>query len=163
MPDRYTRTEIETAFRRHYIRIEAVMAALSEERLNERDIYRVVHVSSDFCIIDDVKQEPKDGGLLSTYIKNSFSVCRELSLSKNADIPADASLVHMFAGLPLEMEKRQFLMVVYDAEAERYVLENSRERRQMLKSRIMITKTGIQFYLAMEEDIDRTVPIVGLN
>ena len=69
----------------------------------------------------------------------------------------------MFVGLPLRIEERQFLMVVYDIEAERYVLENSRERRQLSKSRIMVTNTGIPFYLAKEEDIDKNVPIVGLN
>ena len=79
MPDRYTTREIKAAFSRYYRRIETVVGALAEEHLNDHDIYRVVHVSSDFCIIDDVKQEPKDSGLLRTDIENSFSICRELA------------------------------------------------------------------------------------
>jgi len=75
-------------------------------------------------------------------------------LNANPNMPEDESLVHIFAGIPLEVQTTPFVLVAYDKPTLDYVLDNANQVQKNEQSMTMRTKKGIEFYLTGNENVN---------
>ena len=154
---RYTHDQIGTAFEGYYKQVDRVTEVLRLAPLNKLGIYTVANVSQDFMIITTITQW-SDGYVLGGTIEDKIAVCRELILSKNRKIKQDESLLHTFAGVPLEVEESPFFFAAYDDPTFDYVLAQARTHQKLERGRVMYSEKGIPFLLAKAVDINQTFP-----
>ncbi len=155
---RYTDAHIRKVLDEKYFpRIDRVMEVLRLTPLNQNGIYRVANISSDFQVINNVRQQNVGRALVGS-IEDEIVVCRELILSRNPNQPEDMPLVHIFAGIPLEVQTTPFFFAAYDNPTFDYVVEHARTEQKYKKSRVMRTDKRVPFMLAKEADINQTFP-----
>tara|TARA_Y100000034_G_scaffold70031_1_gene84512 strand:+ start:273 stop:791 length:519 start_codon:yes stop_codon:yes gene_type:complete len=154
----YTDHHIQQAFERYWQRTERVMEVLRLAPLNRNGIYRVVHSSQDFMIINTIQQADV-GGMLAGQVGDVLNVCRELYLQQNPDKPTDCNLLELCAGLPLQLEKVPFFMVCYDQPTLDYVTEQAHQEMEFPSAKVMRTANSVPFYLASETDVNAKIPL----
>ncbi len=157
---RYTDADIGRAFNEKYFpRVEAVTDVLRLAPLNQNEIYTIVNSSSDFMIVCNVRQQSLQGVGLAGIVEDEICVCRELLLSKNEQLSPDELLVHVLAGIPLDVQSKPFFYVAYDQPTIDYIREHSKLEKSLPKAEIRRTKKEISFYLAEEKDINGVFPV----
>ena len=156
---RYTNADIGRAFEEKYFpRVEAVTDVLRLAPLNQNGIYTIVNSSSDFMIVCSIRQQSFGGGLAG-IVEDEITVCRELLLSKNEQLPPDEPLVHVLAGIPLDVQTKPFFYVAYDQPTLDYIREHADLDKNMPKAEIRCTKKGVPFYLTEEKDVNGVFPV----
>ncbi len=155
---RYTEADVEKTLNRYFKRVERVMEVLGMQPLTENNIGHVVDVSQDFQIVYEVQQSRRGGARLSVH-EPKIAVCRERILKQNPKMRKDEPLLHVFAGIPLDIETSPFFFVAYDDPTFGYVVENAATEQESPKLRTMRTRKGVQFYLAKEEDVDDVLSV----
>ena len=159
MKERYTHEQIGEAYKRYFRKIDPVIEVLRmAPQLSQLGVNTVANVSIDFMIISYILQQIVRGIAVAGVVEDGPMVCRELILSCNPDMPQDKQLLDPFASTPLEVEDKPFIFVAYDNETLEYVLEHARVHMKLPNARIMLTESGIPFYLARDDDINGIFP-----
>ena len=153
----YTDQQIQEAFDRYCARTDTVRDVLRLGPLNQHGIHTMVHSGERFMVVEWLQQQMMGGMLVGNY-GDKVRICQELVLSKNPDMPDDENLVHLYAGIPLDVETNPFFMVSYSDRVLDYVLANAEIERELPKARLMRTKNDISFILAKEDDVNSVFP-----
>src|SRR3989344_7059296 len=124
----YTNQQIQKAFDKYCARTDSVRDVLRLGPLNQHEIQTMVHSGERFMVVEWLQQQMMGGMLVDNY-GNKVRICQELVLSKNQDMSADENLVHLYAGIPLDVETDPFFMVSYHKKVWDYVLANAETER----------------------------------
>ena len=153
----YTNQQIKKAFDKYCARTDSVRDVLRLGPLNQHGIQTMVHSGERFMVVEWLQQQMMGGILVGNY-GDKIRICQELVLSKNQDMSADENLVHLYAGIPLDVETDPFFMVSYHKKVWDYVLANAETERELPKARLMRTKNDISFIFAKEDDVNSIFP-----
>ena len=150
---RYTNRQIKEKLDGYFALVDSVNDVLRLAPLNRQGIDTIAHASQHFQIINGIYQQTAGIALIGT-IDEKIVITRRIVLNANPNMPEDESLVHIFAGIPLEVQTTPFVLVAYDKPTLDYVLDNANQVQKNEQSMTMRTKKGIEFYLTGNENVN---------
>ena len=153
----YTDQQIEEALDRYCLRTNSVRDVLRIGPLNQYGIHTIVHSGERFVVIEWLRQQIAAGMVMGSY-GDKIRICQEFLLQQNPAMADDENLVHVYAGMPLDVEKKPFFMISYDEKVWDYVLANAQTERELPKAKLMRSKKDISFILAKENDVNAVFP-----
>lgn len=153
----YTNKQIQAAFDKYCARTDLVRDVLRLGPLNDHGIHTIVHSGERFMVVEELQQQ-RIGGVLGGSYEDEIRICQELILKKNPNWPDNKDLVHLYAGMPLNVETEPFFMVSYHDKVWDYTLRHAQTERELPKARLMRTKKDISFILAKEDDVNSVFP-----
>lgn len=154
---RYTNKQIQAAFDMYCARTDSVRDVLKLGPLNRQNELLYESPGERFMVVEWLQQQMM-GGVLGGSYGDKVRICQELILSGNPNMPDNENLVHLYAGMPLDIETDPFFMVSYHERVWNYVLANAETERELSKARLMRTNKDISFVLAKENDVNSVFP-----